>query len=143
VPNGRPIGSSDSRLRILLGLYLLALAAEISIRLLSQMPFRVYARPSLVLGAWVLVELALRIRSAPSWILEVSPLTLGVFAIHKYWLFVLIAVFPDLPMTPGPMFQNCRFDASDPIRLFLMAVLAFATAKALARSSALRRFVSS
>jgi len=143
VPNGRPIGSGDSRLRVLLGLYLLALAAEISTRLLTEMPFRIYARPSLPLGAWILMEIAMRIKSAPPWILEISPLTLGVFAIHKYWLFVLIAVFPDLPMVAGPMFQNCRVDVSDPIRLFLMAALTFATAKAFARTSALRRFVSS
>jgi len=111
--------------------------------LLSQMPFRVYARPSLVLGAWVLVELALRIRSAPSWILEVSPLTLGVFAIHKYWLLIMAAALPDLPIKAGPMFQNCRIDASDPIRLFLVAALTFVTTKAFARSSTFRRFVSS
>jgi surface polysaccharide O-acyltransferase-like enzyme len=142
VPHERPIGSGEPRLRVLLGLYLLALVVEISIRLLLEMPFRVYARPSLALGAWVLVEIALRIRSAPSWILKVSTLTLGIFAIHKYWLLVMIAVFPDLPITAGPMFQNCRIDASDAIRLFLVAGLSCATAKTLACSSTFRRFVS-
>jgi hypothetical protein len=139
----RPIESGNSRLRVLLGLYVVALVAEISIRLLAEMPFRVYARPSLALGAWVLVEIALRIRSAPSWILKGATLTLGIFAIHKYWLLVMIAVFPDLPMTAGSMFQNCRIDASDPIRLFLVAGLTYATAKILACSSTFRRFVSS
>ena len=115
---------------------------EIGVRLFTDMPFRVYARPSLPFGAWVLMEIALRIRSAPLWVIKASSLTLGVFAIHKYWILVVKLFIPDLPIISAEMFQSCRIDAADPIRLFLVAGLTYATAKALARHSVFRPFVS-
>jgi len=140
--NARRVWRGGSRLQVLIGVYLLLLMGEIGVRLFTDMPFRVYARPSLPFGAWVLMEIALRIRSAPLWVIKASSLTLGVFAIHKYWILVVKLFIPDLPIISAEMFQSCRIDAADPIRLFLVAGLTYATAKVLARLSVFRPFVS-
>jgi hypothetical protein len=141
-PHPRRRAQGTPRLKVLLGLYLIALVGEIGLRLFTDMPFRVYARPSLLFGAWILMEIALRIRSAPLWVIKVSSLTLGVFAIHKYWLLVVKIFFPDLPILSAEILRSCKIDAADPIRLFLVAGLTYATAKALARYRVFRPFVS-
>lgn len=130
------------RIPILLSFYFAFLSLEVYMRLKTNIPFTVYGRPSLPIGAWILVEIAFRIKKIPSFLSRMSKLVLGVFAIHKYWILGLTFLIPSIPIESRHFFGGCDLDVARLIRLLLVCLGSFISTGLLASNGMFRPFLS-